>query len=800
MAFWSELKTSLRSLRKDPGFTMVAIATLGLGIAASTAIFSVLNGVVLQPLRYPEADRIVQVCRRWQDDGRLSTRMGGATVLDVRATGIFEASTKHEGGVVGVQMKGQAAFAGVFWVNRGFFNVFRMQPVAGRNFAAGDDDHTAIVSAGFAQRSFGDARKALGQTLQVEKKSYEIIGVAPGGFSFPEKAEIWICSPEQPDNLNRTAGNYHLTGKLKAGLSMAAAQQKMEALSKRLVETYPSEEGGRNVELQSIQTLVVKNVKTTLLLLMGASGLVLLIACANVANLFLARALGRSREIAVRTALGAGRGRVVRQLLLEGGLLALASAVVGVALAGQLIQLILALAPENLPRVNEVEVSLPVLLFSLAVAALSCLIFALGPAFQATRVDLQSALKQGSGRGVLSSGSHQLRDVLVACQVALAVVVAVAAGLLARSFVSISQADLGYHTEGRLVAYAHNPAGKLDEYLAATEFFRQTTQELKQLPGVKSAAVAMGLPAGQYGSDGGFQIEGGPDMRSGQKLPQAGFRLASPEYFATLGVPVLQGRAFQDTDRFQSDPVVIISATVARDQFAGQNPIGKHLRCGWDEYTMKWMTIVGVVGDVRSDSPASPPQAELYMPLTQHPYMANEVQVLISTAVPPETLIPTVRRTIQARNTNVALRFTTMEQMVADTVAAPRFRTYLAGCFALISLLLAMGGVYGVIRFVVSQRIPEFGLRAALGASPSAIAGLVLSRAIRLMLGGLAGGLLLALGVTRFTASFLYGVKTSDPVTYAIVVGSITLMVLVASALPARRAASVDPQIALRSE
>jgi predicted permease len=450
-----------------------------------------------------------------------------------------------------------------------------------------------------------------------------------------------------------------------------------------------------------------------------------------------------------------------------------------------------------LPRLNDVHVDRLVLLFGTAISLGSSLIFGLVPAWQASRVDLQDALKQGGARGPLGGRSPRLRNGLVIAQIALSFVLAVGAGLLMRTFLALNSAQMGFRSDGILVMYAHAPARTLDEQLGVGRLFERLFGELSQLPGVKSVAGAMGLPTGQYGSNGLYAVEGKHAFAPGRRLPHAGFELASPGYFATLGIPLLRGREFSSRDEYNAPFVAIISEALARETFPNEDPLGKRVQCGLD--SPNWMTIVGVVGDVRQDSPASAPAPQLYMPLKQHPFHANELQVVLRTAIEPGSLTGAARQKVRALNPEIAVKFTTLEEMVADSIARPRFQMFLVSAFAGLALLLVMAGVYGVMSYVTTQRSSEFGLRMAMGAAPGDLVGLVLRSAIQLAGVGLGLGFLLSLAAGRAMSSLLFGLKPLDFITYLAVFCAVLPVVLLAAAVPARRASRIDPLSSLRT-
>ncbi|HWX53738.1 MAG TPA: ABC transporter permease [Verrucomicrobiae bacterium] len=799
-----DLQFALRTLRRSPGFTTVAVLILAVGIGANTAMFTVVDGVLLKPLRYPDASRIVAINTHWKNTGKETPRTTGGDLMDLRhETQPFEAFSYYHGGEIGVQLPTTAEFVGTYEVDPEFFRVFNIRPVAGRLFNPDDSGRSAAIATAFAERNFGSAQGALGQMLRIEGAPYQIVAVMPSWFSFPRTAQVWAAVSPAPSNQNRSGYNYYSVAKLRPGVSLDAANAGLSTLAARLEAAFPRDNRQKTFVVSPIQDQLVSPVKTTLYILMGAVGLVLLIACANVANLMLARATARGRELAVRAALGAPRRRLIMQLLAESVVLAMLACALGLLLADWGTRGILRVSARFLPpvRLGDIHLDWRVLAFAALAALATSLIFGLAPAWQASRVDLHYALKQGGGRGLLGGGASRLRSVLVVAQIALSLVLAVGAGLLFRTFLSLNTAELGYRTEGVLVTYAHAPANGTPELIRAGQFFDDLLARLRTLPGVSSAAGAMGLPAGQYDSNGSFAIEGKQSFNDDwHKLPYAGFRLSSPGYFSTMGIPLTRGRDFNDGDVYDRPPVVIISQELAKQNFPGEDPIGHRIVCGLDLDTMKGMTVVGVVGDVRQYSPASTPAPELYMPLRQHPGPGNEVEVVTRTSGDPAALIPAVQSTIRAMNPEVAMKFTTMNDLVSDSVSAPRFRTVLAISFAGLALLLALSGMYAVMSYVTARRIPEFGLRVALGATPGNIVGLVLGRAVRLALAGALTGLALSLAASRVLSSVLFGLKSTDASTYVLVLLAVFPVIVLAAVAPAMRAARVNPMVALHDE
>jgi putative ABC transport system permease protein len=801
MLLLHDVRYALRTLRRQPAFSAVAVLTLALGIGATTAIFTVVDGVVLKPLRYPSAQRIVAIQTRFMPVGRVTPRTTGGDLEDLRhATDAFEAFSYYHGGEVGAQTDAGAEFVGAYRVDPDFFHVFSLSPTAGRTFDRDDAGRAAVVSASFADRHYGSPVAALRRTVKIDGVAYEIVGVMPAVLQFPRLAQVWAADSFTPSNRNRSGYNYYAVAKLRSDLSLGAANERLQALASRLAETFPNTNRERTFVAVPLRDALAAPVRSTLLLMFGAVGLVLLIACANVGNLVLARATLRTREFAVRAALGASRLDLFRQAIAESLVLACAAGTIGVGVAVWGTHALLGLGARFVPAplVGGIHVDWRVVAFAVCASTASALM-ALVPAWQASRATVQPALKQAGPLGVSSGRTARFRSALIVAQVALSLMLAVDASVLFRTLLALHQASLGYRRESILVTYAHVPARTLAEALQAGRTLSDLFARLRDLPGVQSVGAAMGLPAGQYDANGPFAIEGkesfAGDLRG---LPNAGFRLASPNYFATMGIPLLQGRDFADGDLYDRPFVAIVNESLARQQFAHEDPIGHRILCGLD--SPRWMTIVGVVGDVRQSSPAALPGPELYMPLRQHPFTGNEVQIVTRTSRNPAALIPTVQDAVRQANPEIASKFTTMEDLVTDSMAAERFRSALAVIFAAIALGLAVSGIYAVTSYVTVRRTAEFGLRFALGAQPTNILTLVLAAAAKLVAVGASAGLLLAFAAGRLLQAVLFGVASTDAVMLAVVLAIVLPVIMLAAALPAWRASRVDPLVALRTE
>ena len=798
MQDWAtQLRLSVKQLARHPRFAIVAIAILALGIGANTAIFTVVQSVLLAPLPYRDADRIVAVDTSFTNTGHLSPRVTGADLVDLRAQAdTLEHLSYYYGGELGVQLRDHAVFAGVQFVSTGFPRVFGLVPVAGRLFNSDDAKRSALISESFAEQNFGSARAALGASLHIEDVSYQIAGVLPARFSFPTNSQVWLAAPERPESLERTAFNYYAVGRLKTGVTQAQAEAQLDSIARQLEASYPASNSGKRFVPVPLQEQLTGKVRPMLLLLLASVGIVLLIACVNVTQLMLMRATERQREQAIRTALGASHWQVAKVVVLEALLLAICGGALGILLALPAVAVLVRLAPPDLPRVSEVHLNLGVLAFTSVLCFLATVLSALVPARRATRIDPNAALKQDTSRGMGGRESSRLRSALVVAEVAASLVLAIAAGLLMRTMMKLSASDLGYRSDGLLVVDADAPANGLQESLQAIRQYDTLYRDLRTLPGVQGVAGVMGLPMSDYGSNGHYGVRGRPMSATSD---QADFSLSSPRYFATMNIPLLRGRDFSDTDVLSAPAVAIISQSLARQSFGNDDPIGQSIECGLDS-SGAWATIVGVVADVRQASPGATPGPTLYMPLAQHPFYANQIHMVVRTRAHPAALIPAVRARIQALAPTIATRYTTMDNMIGESVAAQRFRTVLLAAFAGLGLLLAMLGVYGVTAYTVAQRTFEIGIRITFGADRQRILAMVLGHACRLAVAGLLLGLVLSFATMRLLAGMLFGVQPADPVTLLAGCAVILSTAALAAWLPARRAAALEPMRALRTE
>jgi predicted permease len=798
-----DLKFALRSLRKNAGFTLLAVLVMGLGIGANTAMFSVVNSVLLKPLDYRDPARILTLSSLSKTNGShfqvsapdFHDWHDQSTAFSAMAYYDFDPETA-------IATRSGAEYGSVAEVTPEFFRVFAVEPAIGRFFSPEEvqpgSPGAVMISYSYWQTHFGADAGVIGQTVRMLGKTFPIVGILAPRFHFPDKTDIWLpANTVFGETTSRSAHNYRVAARLKPEVTLEQAQSQMSAIGARLEQLYPASNRNKSVAVTRMRDEMVGDVRTTLYLLLGAVSLVLLIACANMANLLLAKATSRTREMAIRAAVGAGRGRIVRQLITESMVLAVASGIAGLLLAIWGSNALVAIAPRNVPRLAETGIDGWVLAFTFGVTVVASLLFGLAPAIHASKVDLNDSLKQGAARSV-GGGAGRIRAALVVAEIALSVILLTGAGLLMRSFVAMHNVALGFRPENVLVMGANVPASELEGRRRAARFYKDLLADVATLPGV-SAAGATWSPPGHVGSWGGYWIDHLPAPEGlSVTAPQAVFSVVAPGTFATLGIPLKRGRDFNDSDGYDVPFTAVINESLARTSFAGQDPIGRSIVCGLD--SVKPMRIVGVVGDIRQDGPARAPRSEIYMPYQQHPGRATSLSVVVRTAADPTSLFETMRRKARATSPDVPVKFTTLETLLAENVAAPRFRTLLLGIFAGLAVCLAMAGVYGVMAYVVGQRSNEIGLRMALGASPGKVMGLVLGQGLALAGIGLAIGLAGAVVATRLLTKMLFEVKPGDPMTYAGVVVLLAVVALAASYIPARRATKVDPLVALRQE
>ena len=798
-----DLRYAIRSLRHQPGFALTAILTLALGIGATTAIFSVVDAVVLRPLPYREPDRIVGIMNFWTRTGTRGTNVSGPDFFDWKAQSqSFSAMAFYVGGEQSVTVNGTADYASIFRVTPGFFDALGASVEAGRMLSEEEQKpggQAILITDAFWRKQFNGDRAALGSSVKFFGQSFTIVGVLDRGIRFPARADIYSAAGNLPATISRSGHNYRVIARLKPGVAVQQAQAEMTAIAQGLAQQFPKSNEGKLAVVLPLRDIVVGDTRQTLLILLAAVGLVLLIACANVANLLLARSAAREREMVVRAAVGAARGRLVRQLLTESAVLGLAASVVGIWLARLGVLALVSLAPPDLPRLEEIHVDAVALGFALAIALAASFLFGLAPALQVSTVQLVDGLRQGGKGSSIGARGGLARSAFVVAEVALAVVLVFAAGLLGRSLVELASVEMGFSPERLLVLRTNVPVRSFDEAPRATAFYRDLLEELRALPGITAMGAVTSLPTAVR-SNGGYAIEGVSTLQQmGVTSPMALYTVVTPDYFRALRVPLKSGRDFSDADRRGAPLVAIINESLARASFAGQDPLGHRIQCGLDN--PEFMTIVGVVADIRTAGPQSATQPELYMPYEQHPGPSTALNIVARTeTADPLSLTETISRKIRERNPDVPVRATTMEGTLETASATPRFRTFLLVVFAGVALLLALAGVYGVMAYTVSQRVPELGVRIALGATPENIMRLIVGQGARLAAAGLVIGLGLAVVAGRALQGVLFGVTPYDPVMLTLVVVAVGIATLAACYIPGRRAVRVDPMLALRAE
>ena len=798
-SFWQDIRYGIRVLAKSPGVTAVAILTLALGIGANTAMFSVVNAVLLRPLAYREPDRIVTISSLWTKNAR----HGQVSSPDYhdwhdQATA-FDSMAYYKDEECTAIFNGQPEYAHCAKFTPEFFRVFLLQPAAGHFLSDEERKSGAVIlSYSFWQQHFAGDRNVIGQSIRLFDRSLPIAGVAPPGFRFPVNTDIWYpANTIQPETASRSGHNYLVVARLKPGVSLGEGRAQMTAIAARLARQYPSSNEGKSAAVDLLRDDLVSNVRLTLYLLLGAVALVLLIACANIANLLLAKATGRAREIAIRTAMGASRGRIARQMLTESGLLAVAAGCLGLLTAFWCSAILVKLAPADIPRLNEIGIDWRVLAFTFGVAAISTTLFGIAPALHAAGIDLNEALQSGA-RGGSSRGTRRLHGALIVSEVALSVVLMAGAGLLIRSLDALLKVQMGFRPEKIVVMETDVPASDEAGARRATQLYKSFLADAAAIPGVSAAAAARDLP-GQSTSNGIYWIDHLPPQEQWTMSgPQAVMSVVTPGYFRTMSIPVASGRDFADRDTFDAPFTALINEALAKQAFPNQDPIGHVIFCGLD--TLKPMTIVGVVGNVRQWGPAIKPWPEIYMPYEQHPQTATSLNLLVRTAVEPGSVEETLRRKLHNISPDVPSKFTTVQAELSESVAAPRFRALLVAAFAALALVLAMAGIYGVMAYSVAERTREIGIRMALGAQTSGVVRLVLGQGMKLVGVGLALGLAGALAATRVLASLLFEVKPADPVAFIGAIAALLCVALVANYIPAQRATRVDPMVALRHE
>ena len=806
--FWHDLRYAMRTLRNNPGFAAVTILTLALGIGANTAIFSVINAVLLRPLPFGDPDQLCIITERlpsvpvvgpsyenfqdFRDRAKSFSAMSATRITTLTLTGAGEPQ----------RLPAQMTSASMF-------PLLGVTAPLGRTFAPEEDraggPQVALLSYGFWRRHFAGSAGVLGKSIALDNKSYTIIGVVPADYQLLVPSDVYVpfgpWAKTLPDDRNWHPG-ITAVGRLRTGVTLAQAQSELQIIAGNLAQEYPIYDTGMGADVTSMRDRLVSNVRPALLVMLAAVGLVLLIACGNIANLLLARATGRRQEIALRTAMGASPSRIVRQLLTESGLLALVGAGLGVLLAWGSIGWLLRLGGNALPNISPVTVDSRVLLFAATLAILSGVLFGLAPAFQTARIDLRTVLNEATRGATSSRAQRHTRSALIVAQVGLALLLLVGAGLLLRSFERLASQLPGFHPENLLVADVPLSVNAYPNSFERMEFFDRLLEKLRATPGVHSVGAATTLPVTGTGSAIHFNIEGRAP-KSPHDYVIIGYRPVTAGYLETLGVPLIRGRFVTQSDTEKAPCVAVINQAAVRQYFPDVDPIGKRIQLGaLPDASVPWMEVVGIVGDLKQDL-AGDPKAEMYVPVRQGDSLLPvfALSVVMRTERDPLSEASALRSVVRDINPNQPLvRVRTMEENISGSVSEPRFRATLLAIFAGAALVLAVVGLYGLMVYTVNQRIHEIGIRIALGADRGDVLRMVIAQGLRLAISGVLVGVLSSLALGRILSGFLYRVSPTDPMTILGVAVLLTLVALLASYLPARRATRVDPMVALRYE
>ncbi len=803
---FQDIRYGLRMMAKNPGFTFFVVAVLALGIAANTAIFSIADAVLVRPLPYRQADRLVMV---WEDAAsygfpRDTPAAGNFADWKARNQVFDDMAASSYSGSFNLTGEGNPEEIPGDFVTANLFSVLGARPALGRDFSASDDvpgaPRVVILSQGLFLRRFGGDPQIIGKQLWLNYEKYDVIGVMPRGFQFPDRdPQLWAPVQFTTAQL-ANHGNHHLqvVARLKPGVSLKVANANLAAIAKQLEEEYPSSNAKVGAYAVPLREELAGKTRPALFVLLGAVCFVLLIACANVANLLLARASGRRREIAMRLTLGASRWRIARQLLTESLLLAALAGAAGLILSTFITQLLVSLIPGGIAPLNELGANSDVLVVTLVITVVSGLLFGILPALKVSRVDLATSLNQG-GRSGIGSG-RRLRDVLVVSEVALALVLLAGAALMLRSFEKLSHLDPGFRADHVLVVRTPLPRQKYEAFASRAAFYSDVLARVARLPGVTAAGYTTWVPLTNYGGATSITVEGRPQPAPGQ-LPIPNCRIVSDDYIRALGMKLFDGRAFDERDGTAAPPVALINQTMARNLWPGENAIGRRFKRGSFDEPSPWITIVGIVGDVHQAGLDSPARPEMYLPYLQQDFGFEPEYLVVRTPGDPMSIADAVRQRVWAVDKEQPVAgVMPLEELVDDTLAPRKIQTGLLGGFAVLALLLAALGIYAVLSFTVTQRTQEFGVRMALGAQPGDVLQMVVSQGTRLFILGAVIGLAGAFGLSRTLEHLLFGISATDPLSFAMVTLVLAGVTLLACYFPARRAMRVDPMIALRYE
>ncbi|MDQ2930963.1 MAG: ABC transporter permease [Gemmatimonadota bacterium] len=809
-----DLRYVARSFSRTPGFFLITVLTLALGIGATTAIFSVVNGVLLEPLPYPRSDRIVQLLPLDKNGKNISASEPNFEDWQSQSRTFSSMAISSAAFTIPVSGLAEPVRAQVAYVRGAFFPVFGLTPAAGRAF--GDAEMQAgatpeaVVSSGFAQRQFGGAAAAIGRTMTLDGKLVTIAGVMPATMNYPAGNEIWLPHPANEVNHSRSSGGWRVLARLRDDVTLPQAAREISALSRRMKQEYGDDSYMSDANAVTLREQLVGNSRTALLVLLGASAFLLLIACANVVNLLVARMSIRREELSVRVALGASQSRLVQQLLTESALLSITGGVVGIALAAAGIRVLVGLQSGKLPRVDEIRMNVLVLLFAIGVSLLAALGMGLLTAWQGTRRDIRKSMASSQRTQAGTVASARIRKSLVVSQMALTVVLLIGAGILSRSFVRLLDVHPGYRTDHAVILDATLPYESGDDAARRrVAFYTDVMERAAAIPGVRKVGASNGFPLLGGAADGAYIImTSTAEKLEPERIPEllkdpartgyANFQVVDGNYFDAMNIPVLSGRDFRDGDAPDAQHVGMISASLAKAKWPNESPIGKVIQYGNMDGDLRPFTVIGVVGDVRDASLAAEPQPTFYAYLPQRAHAAQRMYVVMQTAGDARPVMASARSIVRELRPDVAAEVRSMESIVSTSVADRKFVLLLVGVFGAAALFLATLGVYSVISYIVAQRGREISVRIALGAQRGDVLGMVLRQGASLAIAGILVGAVVALALTRLLTGLVYGVSTTDPVAFLGVIALIAAVALVASWLPARRAAAVDPMNVLR--
>ncbi|HEX8190085.1 MAG TPA: ABC transporter permease [Pyrinomonadaceae bacterium] len=801
---WQDLRYGVRALRKQPGFSLVVVLTLAIGIGANSTIFSFANGVLLRPLPYADPERLVLLDETAPKRNVNSMGVSFPNFLDWRAQNrVFEDIAAYTEGTYTLVGGGEPEQIRGAGVSSGLFEILGVAPALGRAISPEEDrpgsETVVVLGHGLWQRRFGSEPGIVGRTISVNNRPHTVVGVMPPGFKFPEVADLWVPLALDTQRWTRNDHGLGAIARLKPGVSLGHAAAEMEAIALRVEEQNPVTNEGLSVGVTDLRAGLVGGYRQSILILLGVVGFVLLIACVNVANLLLARASSRRREVSIRVALGAGRWRIFRQLITESLVLSAAGGALGLILALWGLQLLLTAVPVELPFWMKFDLDGRVLAFTAAVSLLTGVVFGAAPALQASKVDLNATLKEG-GRsdGHAGAGMRRLRSLLVVGEVALSLVLLVGAGLMMRSFLRLQQVDVGVNPDHVLTMTVPLPSAKYRELERRSAIFQQLVGRVRALPGVREVGAVSNLPLSGSLWGRSLTVEGRPVLSVGE-APMINHCVVAPGYFRAMGIPLLTGRDFAEADAQDATKVTVVDERLARTFWPGESPLGKRVRFGPPESNEPWHTVVGVVGEVRHERPDAATRMSVYIPHQQAP--VRQMTLAVRTGGDPAGLAAAVRSQVRELDPDQPVTdVRTMEEVLTSAIWQPRLHAILFGVFAAVALALASVGIYGVMSYAVTQRTHEIGIRIALGAGPRDIVRLVVGHGLALTLVGVALGAASAFALTRVMTSLLFEVSAADPATFAANVALLTAVSLVACYIPARRATRVDPLVALRYE